>query len=135
MVERWNSVVRPQDHVYHLGDVAIQRAALQIVRRLNGHKRLVRGNHDIFKTREYMEVGFEEVYGVRVLRDFVLSHIPLHPACLRGRWVNVHGHLHNNDGDTPHTSWLGPRYFNASVETLQYTPVTLEQVHAMVEAQ
>lgn len=50
MIERWNEVVRPQDHGYILGDVAMRQQDLdRVMPRLHGHKRLVRGNHDIFK--------------------------------------------------------------------------------------
>lgn len=48
MVRNWNTVVRPHDKVYHLGDVVIRRECLRILDRLNGKKRLIRGNHDIF---------------------------------------------------------------------------------------
>ena len=48
MIRRWNEVVQPEDKVYHLGDVYIgsQKRADNILRRLNGHKRLILGNHD-----------------------------------------------------------------------------------------
>ena len=121
MVERWNRVVRPQDHVYHLGDVAMKADRLGIVKRLHEHKRLVRGNHDIFKTKQYLAAGFDEIHGVRVLNGLVMTHIPIHPASL-GRFVgNVHGHIHNNDGGD-----YGPRYLNVSVEMIDYAPITLE---------
>ena len=35
MIRRWNSVVRPSDKVYHLGDVVINRRALPTLARLN----------------------------------------------------------------------------------------------------
>ena len=38
MVKRWNETVRPNDKVYHLGDVVINRKALKIMSRLNGDK-------------------------------------------------------------------------------------------------
>ena len=122
MVARWNETVRPQDHVYHLGDVAIAKRSLAIVKRLNGHKRLVRGNHDIFKTRDYLEVGFDEIYGVRVWpgQNIIMSHIPLHPDSLKGRqWKNMHGHLHANKvvGEDAHL------YQCVSVEHTDYRPI------------
>jgi calcineurin-like phosphoesterase family protein len=49
MIERHNAKVKPNDVVYMLGDVVINRKSLHHVSRLNGKKRLVRGNHDIFK--------------------------------------------------------------------------------------
>ena len=119
MVQQWNSVVQPQDHVYHLGDVAMQRQHLSIVKRLQGHKRLVRGNHDIFKTKEYLVAGFKEIHGMRVIEQVVLTHCPMHSQCL-GRFIgNVHGHLHQNPSPPG-------RYLNVCVEPLQYTPIALE---------
>ena len=132
MIDRWNAVVRPQDHVYHVGDFAMKTPGLGIAKWLNGHKRLVRGNHDIFKTRMYIEAGFTEIYGVRVFEDLVLSHIPLHEGSLKPKWTNVHGHLHNNESDNHWTPRLGPRYFNVSVEVCDYTPLTLEDIRARI---
>ena len=128
MVRRWNSVVRPQDKVYHLGDVVIGKKHLNTVRRLNGHLRLVRGNHDVFDTKMYMDVGFKEVYGVRVLSDMILSHIPLHPDCITPRFnVNVHGHLHGN-------TMADNRYFSVCVEQIDYTPIALEEVRSRINS-
>lgn len=125
MVQRWNEVVRPNDHVYHLGDVVISKKAVQIVKRLNGHKRLVRGNHDIFSDDLYREVGFEKIYGVRVfVNKFILSHVPLHPDSVSERFrVNVHGHTHANRVLLPDGS-IDPRYFSVCVEQIDYRPIS-----------
>ena len=130
MIAKWNGVVKPEDSVYHLGDVVINRKFLWLVSQLNGRKRLVRGNHDLFKTAEYMEVGFQEILGVFVpTKGVICTHIPIHPASLE-RWdLNVHGHLHDNvvmkDGKPD------PKYFNVSVERMYYTPQTLDQINAI----
>jgi calcineurin-like phosphoesterase family protein len=129
MVERWNSVVRPQDHVYHLGDVAMKKPGLYTAERLNGHKRLVRGNHDIFKLTDYVDVGFTEIYGVRVFDDLILSHIPLHPESVGTKWTNVHGHLHANKPQ----GYFGKQYYNVSAEMVDYTPISLEEVRARIK--
>lgn len=123
IVECWNKTVRPCDKIYHLGDVVINRKSLSILSRLNGHKRLVRGNHDIFKTKEYMEY-FEEIYGVRVFskEGIICSHIPLDYESLESRnWFNVHGHLHSN---VKHH----PNYLNISVEQINYTPIEMDEI-------
>ncbi len=122
IVAKWNKTVRPQDHVYHLGDVAMKRPDVErICPRLNGHLRLVRGNHDIFATSMYLKY-FDEVYGSRVLDDMILTHIPIHPESIKERWHgNVHGHLHSR------SSYSG-KYFNASCEMIDYTPISLEDV-------
>ncbi len=49
LVANWNAVVGPEDEVWHVGDFAAhaERAyCATIFARLNGIKRLVRGNHD-----------------------------------------------------------------------------------------
>ena len=127
IVSCWNKTVRPQDKVYHLGDIAINKKHLFILHRLNGHKRLVRGNHDIFPTKDLMEY-FDEIYGVRVFSEhgLVCSHIPIHTESM-SRWkLNLHGHLHSNlvmDKGRP-----DKRYKSACVEQINYTPISLEEV-------
>ena len=142
MVERWNAVVRPQDTVYHLGDVVINKKSLHHVKRLNGKKRLVRGNHDIFRDTDYRDAGFESLYGVRVFVDqFILSHIPLHPDCVTERFrVNVHGHLHANRvmksydfNDNP--PQIDPRYISACVELNDYTPISFDEIEIKIQKQ
>jgi len=48
LIDNWNSVVGPDDHVYHLGDVALGSffESMECLTRLNGTKTLVVGNHD-----------------------------------------------------------------------------------------
>ncbi|SDA21409.1 Calcineurin-like phosphoesterase superfamily protein [Methylobacterium sp. UNC378MF] len=49
LVAGWNAVVGPEDAVWHLGDFAAHASRTHcaaIFARLNGTKRLVRGNHD-----------------------------------------------------------------------------------------
>lgn len=127
MVKNWNDLVKPQDHVYHLGDVVINKNHLEICRRLNGHKRLVRGNHDIAKTKQFIDVGFEEIYGVRVWpkHNMIFSHIPLHRDSLTSRgWLNVHGHTHQGivRDSNKHPD---PLYKCVSVEHTDYKPLLI----------
>jgi calcineurin-like phosphoesterase family protein len=46
MIESWNSVVTDEDTVWHLGDFSFK--GYEMVKRLNGHKKIVAGNHDAF---------------------------------------------------------------------------------------
>lgn len=126
LVERWNAVVRPEDHVYHLGDVAIARRALSIVQRLNGKKRLIMGNHDIFKVQEYLAAGFQKVMGIRVLEGLIMTHIPVHSSSLGRFGANVHGHTHT-------TGSPEGRYISVCVELTNYAPVSLEEIRDRVK--
>ena len=69
IITNWNAVVRPEDHVYHLGDFAFcaPDKAANIARRLNGKKHLIKGNHDRSKTVAALEPFFEWVKDVCML--------------------------------------------------------------------
>lgn len=133
MVERWNSTVRPGDRVYHLGDVAINRACVKILDRLNGRKVLVRGNHDLFS--DQYAGRFDDIRGSHKLDKFILSHYPLHPDSISGWAVaNIHGHLH--DKQVKLAGNRDPRYFNVSVESQaralinvpEFTPINFDVI-------
>lgn len=131
MVEQHNKVVKPQDHVYFLGDFSISKSGVEYAKRMNGHKRLVRGNHDIFRTKWYIENGFEEIYGVRVWpnHNIIMTHIPLHPDCLSGRgWTNVHGHLHSNVVLTTEIQHFCDSWSTVKVPDKRYVSVCMEQL-------
>lgn len=130
MVERWNSVVRPHDHVYHLGDFSMRPEHIKVASRLNGHKRLVLGNHDQAYMRFYVPY-FEKIFSTRRLHSFLLSHIPVHPESIGKHTANVHGHVHNN---VPQ-GHFGPRYYNVSVEVIDYTPISLEDLKMRIKDQ
>lgn len=125
MIERWNSVVCVQDKVYHLGDVVTKCGEPErILSRLQGHKRLVLGNHDQSKMKFYAPF-FEEIYSTRLLDKMLLSHIPVHPYSFGKALVNVHGHVHANVSD----DHFGKAYYNVSVEVLDdYTPISFEEL-------
>lgn len=126
MIDNWNSVVGKEDKVYHLGDVLFTKKWLDLILpRLNGTKVLIKGNHDTLKLSQYQQY-FKDVRAVWVLDKLVLSHIPIHPESL-SRWkANVHGHLHSN-------TLADPRYFNVSVERINYTPVDFEYIRSVYE--
>ena len=126
MVERWNKTVRPNDKIYHLGDIAIKRQSIKTLGRLNGQKVLIRGNHDIFKLNDY-SVYFKDIRAThRLAQMLVLSHIPLHRDSLKPGIFNVHGHTHVND--MTYEGRADHKYLNMCVEKTEYAPVELEDV-------
>jgi len=139
IIERHNSVVREKDTIWFLGDVVINRRYLELVKRFNGRKRLILGNHDIFKNKDYYNAGFEDLHSFRKFDRFVATHVPVHPDCISQRWHrNVHGHTHNNlmmlkvreqgfDSEYP-----DQRYINVCVEQINYTPISLEEINARI---
>ncbi len=128
MVKRWNETVRPNDKVYHLGDVVINRKALSIMHRLNGDKVLIRGNHDIFRDDEYRQ-HFRELRAYHVLNGMILSHIPIHPESLGRFGTNIHGHLHTGRVMTGvKNSKVDVRYHCVCVEQTDFRPILFEDV-------
>ena len=137
MVQRWNSTVGAKDKVYVLGDVAMRRQSLSIIRRLNGDKVLIKGNHDIYKLNDYSE-HFRDVRAYHVMNGLILSHIPLHEESLGGYGCNIHGHLHYRQvmcGNENGKRVIDPRYFCVSVEQIDYTPIRFESVLARIREQ
>lgn len=132
MVKAWNERVGKNDKVYHLGDVVINRKSLGIMRRLNGDKVLIRGNHDIFRDDEYRQ-HFRELRAYHVMNGMILSHIPIHEESLGRFGVNIHGHLHANrvmkDGA------VDLRYHCVCVETTDFAPILFEDVVQRIEAE
>jgi calcineurin-like phosphoesterase family protein len=138
MVKAWNERVKPNDKVYHLGDVVISRKFLSVLGRLNGDKVLIRGNHDIFKLDDYAAY-FRDIRGYHVMNGLILSHIPVHADSLARFGCSVHGHLHANrvmkprgvdakTGDILYGNDIDPRYFNVSVEQIDFAPILFEDV-------
>ena len=130
MIKRWNETVRPNDKVYHLGDVVINRKALKTLDRLNGDKVLIKGNHDIFRLEEYTKY-FRDIRGYHVMNGMILSHIPVHEASLGRFGTNIHGHLHANRvlrSDVKGVDFIDNRYYCVCVEQTDFTPILFEDV-------
>jgi len=146
MVKAWNERVKPNDKVYHLGDVVINRRALPILNRLNGDKVLIRGNHDIFKDEDYTPY-FRSLRGYHVMNGMILSHIPLHVESLGRFGVNIHGHTHANrvkkirgvnvkTGELLYSDENDVRYHCVCVEqTPDFAPILFEDVIKRIEAE
>jgi calcineurin-like phosphoesterase family protein len=145
LVKVYNERVRPNDKVYFLGDVVINRKALKTLARLNGDKVLIRGNHDIFRDDEYREY-FRELRAYHVMNGCILSHIPVHEASLGRFGCSIHGHLHANrvmkargvdarTGDILYSDEIDPRYYNVSVEQTDFAPILFEDVLKKIKEQ
>lgn len=124
MLDSWNQTVKPDDIVYHLGDVVMGRHNYDVIKKLNGRKRLIVGNHD-----DIMKVGkyFQKVMMWRMFPEWnlVLTHVPIDltdKTETRKYSYNVHGHIHNNLSPTS-------RHINVSVESTHYSPVPLENIY------
>lgn len=129
LVDNWNKTVSKRDTVWHLGDVCFGHVRnLQIIRRLNGHKNLILGNHDNYGIHAYGAL-FNKIEAVKKYDSYLLSHIPIHPDQFYRFKGNVHGHLHSNLVKLK-PSWDQPddRYVNVSCEHTGLAPISWEDV-------
>jgi calcineurin-like phosphoesterase family protein len=141
LVKVYNERVKPNDKIYFLGDVVINRKALKILHRLNGDKVLIRGNHDIFPDDEYRKY-FRELRAYHVMNGMILSHIPIHEESLGRFGVNIHGHLHDNRvmkagpaaGEFVNKV-VDPRYHCVCVEHTDFAPILFEDVQKRITAE
>lgn len=129
MVKNWNELVNEGDRVYHLGDFCIKNQSLKIIDRLKGRIVLIKGNHDIFKLKEYLKY-FDDIRAFKVFPEqrLICSHIPIHPCQLEHRFkYNVHGHMHTYKVmKSPHHP--DERYINLCVEWTDYKPVNFNDL-------
>lgn len=107
-----NSVVTKLDTLYILGDIGDD---LGLIKRINGRKILIMGNHDR-KSKDLYKEYFDEVYNhpLYINRRVILSHIPVP---VTSGTLNVHGHLHGSYLDSNN-------HFNVSAMLINYRPVS-----------
>jgi calcineurin-like phosphoesterase family protein len=131
LLERHNSVVKPGDIFYTLGDVMFgdKDEFKKLWPKFHGKKRLIVGNHDDIS---FLSSGgfFSKVQMWRQWPEFelMLSHVPLHESSMfRGKdktapALGVHGHIHRLTSPTR-------MHYNVSVEALDgYTPIHIEDL-------
>jgi len=126
MIDNWNKLIKPYDKVYHLGDVYFgdDNDANKILSRLNGHKRLILGNHDTLNRHSILLKHFDKIMMWWPFEKIIFSHIPLAKDQMRtrsGDSINVHGHIHQNDSPTE-------LHHNICVEKTDFTPVHLDDI-------
>lgn len=142
IVKNWNSIVSQDDEVRILGDVGFPKNnedvinIISLVKRLNGKKRLVSGNHDfrLLKNEKFKSLFVEISDYMRVKdggRDVVLSHYPMEEWDGFYRdFIHLYGHVHNNDVGL---KCIKNRY-NVGLEVLGYIPRTLDEIIDMNKA-
>lgn len=125
MIEYWNDTVKPTDKVYCLGDMVIRRQAFWVLDKLHGDKVLIKGNHDIFKLKDYLPY-FRDIRAYHVMNKYLLSHIPVHVESLGRFRGNIHGHTHQNHVLLPNKQ-RDKRYVNVCVEQTDFRPILFEE--------
>lgn len=134
LITRWNSVVKPGDIVYHLGDFGFGHSKYlkHICDRLHGQINLIKGNHDKNISQIASRFGFikdthllETNLFDRKIKIF-LSHYPHRTWIHRPRnSYHLYGHVHGN----MESYGLS---FDVGVDLWNYTPISIEQVDSHI---
>ncbi len=105
MIRMWNDIVCAEDLTYILGDVAFlpSAEAVKILKRLNGRKILIEGNHDRKLVKDpVFRSCFEEIHKYHWINYdktmIVMFHYPIHfewDQAHRGS-VHFYGHVHGD---------------------------------------
>ncbi|MDO8803690.1 MAG: metallophosphoesterase family protein [Elusimicrobiota bacterium] len=127
LARRWNECVKPEDTVYHLGDVAFgsEKKQREILSSLSGRKILVYGNHE--KNLALLaECGFKEqhpcltvqLHGtpVYLVHESPPSLEALPPHCM----YCLHGHVHNKPSRHP--------FLNIAVDLWKFGPISEDEI-------
>lgn len=160
MIQEWNKRVKPNEKVYVLGDFAFSGWTLtkKILDRLQGHKILITGNHDV-AAHKSLASGFQEVHEniyieIGNKRKVFLSHFPFHPMT---SYSNIEGavtvaypwekvdkrYMHKrivDDGEMwllhghVHNAWRqNGRQINVGVDQWEFKPVSHEKILKMMD--
>ena len=108
IIKNWNEIVKPDDIVYHLGDLMLGDNAygMECIKQLNGKIRLIRGNHDtdarwqLYNTLPNIELlGWADVIKYNKYKFYLSHHITQTSNLekspdLRMHLLGLYGHTH-----------------------------------------
>ena len=151
IINNWNSVVKENDIVFHLGDFCFcgSDKFKELIETLNGRIYLILGNHDWKTIKQWHATKFEGVYQQMSIkidgRKIYLNHFPF--LCYAGTYYRLEdavwqlfGHVHssgkNKNGlDNQRLSMLFPTQYDVGVDNNNYIPISFEEVKNIIEAQ
>lgn len=144
LVTNWNSVVKPDDHVYHLGDFCFGNVekwnwCLE-PGRLNGHIHLILGNHDperVFRDGTLIErfdsIDFQKILIIEGW-TVILNHFPFLSFSnnLDIKVLELFGHIHSGPDGIGNVMTGGKELqwnqYDVGVDNNNYMPVSWAQI-------
>jgi calcineurin-like phosphoesterase family protein len=138
IITNWNSIVNPNDDVYHLGDLMLgdNEYGLECIKQLNGKIHIILGNHDTesrIKLYKTLPNVIEIVDAKRLKYGkayFFLCHYPVITANYDDQkaWtkhlIGVHGHTHQKEKFYNNNPYM----YCVCLDAHDNKPVSIEQV-------
>ena len=137
IIQNWNSLIKPDDDVYHLGDVMLLNNELGIkyLQSLNGKIHIILGNHctaireELYRNcSNVVEVCLAKILKIKK-QHYFLCHYPTITANYDDKpyhqhLINLYGHTHQqhlfyNDN---------PFMYNVGMDAHNCEPVSIEQI-------
>ena len=150
LVKNWNSVIGPDDHVYHLGDFCFGNVekwnwCLE-PGRLNGHIHLILGNHDperVFRPGTLIE-RFDSIDFQKVLLidgwTVYLNHFPFLDFSnnVDHKVMQLFGHIHSNPfsaGTITEEKMKSLKWnqYDVGVDNNDYRPISLARAMEIIK--
>jgi calcineurin-like phosphoesterase family protein len=138
MIDCWNEVIDHKDEVFHLGDFGCsdQPYCVKVLRRLNGKKTLIPGNHDkkLLNNKEFISQWthvapysyFERSFNGQ---EIIFSHYPIWEwRAIHYGAYHLHGHLHGKPHGIP------GRILDVGVDGHNLQPLSVEDVTRYMNA-
>lgn len=145
LIKNWNSVVGPDDYVFHAGDFCFgsKNSWSYLLDSLNGIKYLAAGNHDLNITPDKFK-DVQHRFNLKIVGDpeiasdgqrITVDHYPLLSwyQSHRGSW-QLFGHVHggfSNKGNIRTT----PNQLDVGVDVHDFTPISYERVKEIITKQ
>lgn len=147
LIRRWNNKVSPNDTVYILGDISWynDQKTSEIISSLNGHKILIKGNHD--RVHGKVRHCFDEITDYKEIvlegnKHITLCHYPIvfFNRHHYGSYM-FYGHVHNSHEWNMTENYkfeleqldIKCNMFNVGCMIWNYEPVTFEEVIKQAE--
>lgn len=140
-IANFNSKVKPNDNLYLVGDVIFAKPerSVSLIRRLNGNKFLVRGNHDkkIDKSvmdefvwvKDLAEIYIQDKDAPKNRQMIVLCHYSMRVwnKSHHGAW-HLYGHSHGSMPDDPFSM-----SFDIGVDCHKFMPLSYPEVKGVMK--
>jgi len=113
IIENWNSVVKDEDLIFCLGDFALgkEQDCLKILKKLNGHKVLIKGNHE--------KTVLKKSYNIDEFRGGIYERLDIRV-------------MNQEVSDEFQDLVLSPNQFDVGVDSHNFTPISYERVKEII---
>lgn len=147
IINNWNKKVNDEDTVFVLGDLVKDNdlSAIQIFKKLKGHKHLIVGNHDHQMLESIKNSGlFESVKFIDLIYDnerkVCICHYPLMDWMeFNRKGFLVYGHIHNKTAEHGNAYKMIKEFYanlpayNCGVDVCKFEPRTLDELIQLKE--